>query len=132
MPPLLCFFNLSTFTKKKKKTDVNDSSSPSVSIITVHISFWLYRHDQHARYSPEHIDLHLSLSVLVMRYVSVCFVYYLNSLLPITGILSDRVAAITSSHSGLDCRRNGQIVVVNSVRLWVMFCVCGHAFCVRV
>lgn len=39
----------------------------------------------------------------------------LYSLLPIMGFLSD---------SGFDCQLNAQIVVVNSVHLWVMCCVC--------
>lgn len=49
----------------------------SFSIIAVCILFWLYWHDQHARYSPKHIDLSTtpsSLSVLVLRYASVWFV----------------------------------------------------------
>lgn len=49
----------------------------SVSIIAVYILFRLYWYDQHARYSPEHIDLSTtppSLSVLVMSHASAWFV----------------------------------------------------------
>lgn len=72
----------------------------------IHLSFWLYRYDQHARYSPEHIDLPAtSPSLSAGNEVCVCGVCLLpDSLLPVMGFLSDYAAAIISSHSRLECQ----------------------------
>lgn len=89
------------------------------------LSFWIYWYDRHDLYS------HWSL-----RYISLCLAagnevcvsvvcLLLNSPHAIMGFLSECAAAIISSHSGFDCRLNAQIVVVNSVHLWVVFCVCN-------
>lgn len=51
-----------------------------------------------------------------------------GSPLPIMGFLSDCGAAIISSHSGLDCQLNAQIVVVNSVHLSIMCPVCVYVY----